>query len=76
MAKKDQITDFSLSNYCHSRRSSRGRALRLYLTCKLPDHLMDGDNIPDEEIEAAMAVGTSLIEQWSTVSGIAVVWSG
>ena len=61
--------------------SSHGRAPRLYhLTCKLPGHLcldgMDGKNIPDEEIAAAGAVGASMIEHWSTVSDIAVVWSG
>ena len=33
---------------------------------------MDGENIPDEEIAAAVAVGASVIEHWSTVSGIAV----
>ena len=70
------------SNYCHhGRRSSiHGRAPRLYLTCKLPRHLcmdgMGGKNIPDEEIAAAVAVGASMIEHWSTVSDIAVVWSG
>ena len=37
---------------------------------------MDGEHIPDEEIAAAVAVGASVIEHWSTVSGIAVVWSG
>ena len=37
---------------------------------------MDGENIPDEEISAAVAVGASMIEHWSTVSSIAVVWSG
>ena len=37
---------------------------------------MDGENITDEEIAAAVAVGASVIEHWSTVSGIiAVVWS-
>ena len=66
------------SNYCHGRRSSSpGRALRLYLTCKLPDHLcvdgIDGKDIPDEEITPAVALGASVFEQWSTVSGIAVV---
>ena len=68
------------SNYCrHGRRSSSslGRILRLYLTCKLPGHLrvdgMDDENIPDEEIAAAVAVKASGIEQWSTVSGISVV---
>ena len=34
---------------------------------------MDGENIPDEEITAAVAVGASLIEHWSTISVIAVV---
>ena len=53
--------------YCHgSRSSSRGRALRLYLTCKLPYHLcvdgVDDEKIPDEEIAAAVAVGASVIE--------------
>ena len=46
----------------------------------LPDHLcvdgVDGENIPDEEISSAVAVGGSVIEHWSTVSSIAVVWSG
>ena len=37
---------------------------------------MDGENIPDEGIAAAGAVEASVIEHWSTVSGIAVVWSG
>ena len=37
---------------------------------------MNGENILDEEISAAVAVGASVIEHWSTVSGIAVVWSG
>ena len=37
---------------------------------------MDVENIPDEEIAAAVAVGASGIEHWSTLSGIAVVWSG
>ena len=37
---------------------------------------MDSENIPDEEIAAAVAVGASVIEHWFTVvSGIAVVWS-
>ena len=76
MPKEDQI-----KSNCHGRRSSRGRALRLYLTCILPDHLcedeMDSENIPDDEIAAAGAVGTSVIEHWLTVvSGIAGVWSG
>ena len=35
----------------------------------------DGENIPDEEIAAAVAVGASVIELRSTVSDIAVVWS-
>ena len=68
-------------NYYHGHRSSsRGRALRLYLTCVRPDHLcvdgVDGENIPDEDIAVAVAVGASVIEHWSTVSGIAVFWSG
>ena len=50
------------------------------MTCKLSDHLcvdrMDDENIPHEEIAAAVAVGASVIEHWSTVSGIDVVWSG
>ena len=37
---------------------------------------MDGESIPDEEIAATVAVGASVIEHRSTVSGIAVVWSG
>ena len=38
---------------------------------------MDGENIPDEEIAAAVAVGASVIEHRPTVVfGIAVVWSG
>ena len=45
-----------------------------------PDHLcvdgMDGENIPDEEISAAVTFGASVIEHWPTVSGIAVIWSG
>ena len=68
---------------CHGHRSSRGPALRrlLYLTRVLPDHLMcvdemDDEDIPDEKIVAAVAVGASIIEHWSTVSGIATVWSG
>ena len=79
MSKEDKKT---ATNYRHGRRSSsHGRAPRLYLTCKLPGHLcvdeMDGKNIPDEEIAAAAgAVGASVIEHWSTVSDIAVVWSG
>ena len=36
---------------------------------------MDGENIPGEEIAAAVALGASVIEHLSTVSGIAVVWS-
>ena len=38
---------------------------------------MDGENITDEDIAAAaVAVGASVIEHWSTtVSGIAVLWS-
>ena len=69
------------SNYCHGCRSSnRGRVLRLYLTCRLPEHLcvdgMHDENIPDEDIVAAVAVGASVIEYWYTGSGIAVVWSG
>ena len=37
---------------------------------------MDGENIPDDEILAAVVVGASVIELWPTVSGIVVVWSG
>ena len=38
---------------------------------------MDGENIPVEEISAAVAVGVRVIEHRSTVvSGIAVVWFG
>ena len=37
---------------------------------------IDGENIPDEEIAATVAVGASVIEHWYTASGIAVVWSG
>ena len=37
-------------------------------------HSIDGENIPNEKIAAAVAVGASVIEHWSTVSGIAVVW--
>ena len=37
--------------------------------------MIDGENIPDEEIAAAVAVGARVLELWSTVSGIAVVWS-
>ena len=37
---------------------------------------MDGENIPDEEIAPAVAVGASVIEHLFTVSGIAVVWFG
>ena len=36
---------------------------------------MDGENILDEEVSAAVAVGAVVIENWFTVSGIAVVWS-
>ena len=36
---------------------------------------MDDENIPDEEIAAAVVVGASVIEHWSTVFGV-VVWSG
>ena len=36
---------------------------------------MDGEDIPDEDITATVAVGASVIELWSTVSGIAVVCS-
>ena len=36
---------------------------------------IDGENMPDEEIAAAVAVGASVIEHRPTVSGIAVVWS-
>ena len=36
---------------------------------------IDGENILDEEIAAAVAVGASVFELWSTVSGIDVVWS-
>ena len=69
------------SNYCHGHRSSsHGRALRLYLTCILLDHMyvdgVDAENIPDADIAVAVAVGASVIEHWSTVSGIAVFWSG
>ena len=35
---------------------------------------MDSDNIPDEEMAAAVAVGASMIEDWSTVP--ASLWSG
>ena len=38
--------------------------------------MMDGENIPDEEIAAAVAVEASVFELLSPVSGIAVVWSG
>ena len=31
---------------------------------------MDGENIPDEEISAAVAVGASVIEHWSAVSSV------
>ena len=37
---------------------------------------MDDENIPDDEIAAAVAVEARVFELWSTVSGIAVVWSG
>ena len=36
---------------------------------------MDGENIPDGEIAAAVRVGASVTKHWSTVSSIAVVWS-
>ena len=36
---------------------------------------MDGENIPDEEITAAVAVGASVIEHWSTLYP-ASLWSG
>ena len=78
----DQVQRGPNNSNCQARRSSRGRALRLYLTCIIPDPLLicvdgiNGENIPDEEIAAAVAVGASVIEHWSTVSGIAVVWSG
>ena len=65
------------------RSSSRGRALRLIVSdlYTLPDHpFVDGiygENLPDEEIAAAaVAVGASVIEHWSThckVSDSAVV---
>ena len=52
----------------------------LYLICILLDRLcvdgIDGENILDEETATAVAVGVSVIEHWSTVSGIAAVWSG
>ena len=35
---------------------------------------IDGETMLDEEIVAAVAVGASVFELWSTVSGIAVVW--
>ena len=45
-----------------------------------PNHLcadgMDGENISEEEIAGAVAVGASVIEHWSTIFSIAVVWSG
>ena len=49
--------------------------------CIQPNHLcvdgIDGEDILDEEIAAAVAIGASVFELcWSTVSGIAVVWSG
>ena len=34
---------------------------------------IDGERIPDEEITAAVAVGASVIEHWSTVFGIAML---
>ena len=39
---------------------------------------IDSENIPSEKIAAAVAVGASVFELWSTVpiSVIAVVWSG
>ena len=37
---------------------------------------MDSENIPDQEIAAAVAVRASVIEYWFAVSGIAVVWAG
>ena len=40
-----------------------------HLICECMDR-MDGEN------GAAVAVGASVIEDWSTVSGLAVVWSG
>ena len=44
----------------------------MYLTCIIPDHLlcvdgMNGEKIPDEEIAAAVTVGASVIEHWSTL---------
>ena len=36
----------------------------------------DRENIPEEEIAAAVAIGASVVEDWSTVLGIAVVCSG
>ena len=33
---------------------------------------MDGENIPDEEIAAAVVVEASVIEHWSTIFGLAV----
>ena len=39
-------------------------------------HGKDGQNILDEEIAATVAVGTSVFELGSTVSGIAAVRSG
>ena len=63
MPKEDKITATAIAG----RRSSRGRALRLYLTCIIPDHLcvdgMGGENIPDEEIAAAVAMGANVIER-------------
>ena len=37
---------------------------------------MDDENISDEEIAAVVAVEASVLEHWSTVSGIAAVWPG
>ena len=37
---------------------------------------MNGENIPDEEMAALVTVGANAIEHWSTVTGIAAVWSG
>ena len=38
--------------------------------------MMDGENLPDEEIAAAVTVGASVLEHLSAVFGIAVIWSG
>ena len=38
--------------------------------------MIDGENIPNEGIAAAVAVGASVFELWSTIFGIAVVGSG